>query len=52
LVTLICFLSSGCLAKSNLEHRYNGYEIKYKYKLLQSFTKDYEVEKGGPILEM
>ena len=47
----IIFIFSVCNVQAKTDIKYTGYEIGNKYKLLQSFIADYEVENGGPILD-
>lgn len=49
LLVCIFFLSSSCTAKNYLYYKHTGYEINNKFKKLQGFNIDYEVENGGPI---
>lgn len=48
---LIIFIFSVCNVQAKTDIKYTGYEIGNKYRLLQSFIADYEVENGGPILD-
>lgn len=50
LLTII-FIFSVCTVQAKNDIKYTGYEIGNRYKLLQSFIADYEVENGGPILD-
>lgn len=45
------FIVGGCTTKITDSYKYTGYEIKNKFKILQSFTIDYEVENGGPVFD-
>lgn len=47
----IIFVFSVCTVQAKYDIKYTGYEIGNRYKLLQSFITDYEVENGGPILD-
>ena len=47
----LAFLSTGCLAKNDSYHKYVGNEINNKFKKLQEFTMEYEVENGGPVFD-
>lgn len=47
----IIFVFSVCTVQAKIDIKYTGYEIGNRYKLLQSFITDYEVENGGPILD-
>jgi hypothetical protein len=47
----INFIFSICTVEAKTDIKYTGYEIGNKYRLLQSFIADYEVENGGPILD-
>lgn len=47
----IIFIFSVCNVQAKTDIKYTGYDIGNKYKLLQSFIADYEVENGGPILD-
>lgn len=48
---VIIFIFSVCTVQAKNDIKYTGYEIGNRYKLLQSFIADYEVENGGPILD-
>ncbi|MDR6541293.1 hypothetical protein ABIC56_001514 [Acinetobacter bereziniae] len=47
----IIFVFSVCTVQAKIDIKYTGYEIGNRYKLLQSFITDHEVENGGPILD-
>ncbi|WP_445116376.1 hypothetical protein [Acinetobacter sp. WZC-1] len=50
LITIsLSLLSSSCIAQANGKYKYTGYEIGYKFTVLQDFITDYEVENGGPV---
>ena len=45
------FIVGGCTTKITDSYKYTGYEIKNKFKILQSFIIDYEIENGGPVFD-
>ncbi|MFW1800222.1 hypothetical protein ACG9YX_09330 [Acinetobacter nematophilus] len=47
----ITFIFSVCTVQAKTDIKYTGYEISNRYKMLQSFIADYEIENGGPILD-
>lgn len=51
IIIFLSLLSSSCTAKSNIYHKYTGYDISHKFKKLQNFTVEYEVENGGPVFD-
>lgn len=48
---VITFIFSVCTVQAKTDIKHTGCEIGKRYKLLQNFITDYEVENGGPILD-
>lgn len=47
----ITLLSTGCLVENDFLHEYVSSEIDSRFKKLQEFTMEYELEKGGPVFD-
>jgi hypothetical protein len=47
----ITLLSTGCLVKNDFLHKYVSSEINSRFKKLQEFTMEYELENGGPVFD-
>lgn len=45
------FLANACAAESNKNIKYTGDEIGVKFKKIQEFSVNYEVEGGGPVFD-
>ncbi|MCL6239283.1 hypothetical protein [Acinetobacter amyesii] len=48
---LCMFIASACTAVNNKKLEYTGDEIDVKFKKIQKYITNYEVEEGGPILD-
>lgn len=52
LILLLFYLSLyGCVSEKNIQQIYTGDFIEKKFKKIQYFDTDFEVENGGPILD-
>ncbi len=51
LLIFFVLASSSCTAESNKNIKYTGDEISVKFKKIQEFSVDYEVDGGGPVFD-
>ena len=51
LLFFFLFIASACAVVNSKNFKYTGDEIDLKFKKIQEFTTEYEVEGGGPILD-